>query len=387
MSAERRPPAAAAISDGPPALHRVCDVIFAGDDNTFLALSEVRRRPVGGGARELRRCTARVRPARSSRLRQARQGSPPPPCAPRQEWYWCQLVEAKPFRSAYAPGPQPLIAGHPPTRPAAPLKPAPAAPLAPPPRRGSRPRTRPTPRPRAASGTNLSQTAREQCELEGLVADAASLAAPGPGQEVLLRGLVARKGAPRGARCAASMRARACQRNRCARRAARAADLNGARARVLPTTGRGAPQGGLTPPGRVALRLGGSRGEIAVKPENFAPAHGAAHTPGGTAGGGTAAGAEAGGGAAGGGAAAGAAAPQGALGALIHADIRRGRVPPLIKSSELLKAGLPGALLACGNGSCGARDQEGFGARAAPFGSRRAWMRTACPCALPTHVS
>lgn len=62
-----------------------------------------------------------------------------------EEWYWEVLVVAKPFRSVYEEGPgpgstQPLISRRP---------------------------------------TNLSQTPREQCELEGLVAHGRDRQGPG----------------------------------------------------------------------------------------------------------------------------------------------------------------------------------------------------------------
>lgn len=102
-----------------------------------------------------------------------------------EEWYWEALVDAKPFRSVYEEqtnSRQPLIS-------------------------------------KLQSSKNLSQTPREQCELEGRVREGRER--DGPGQEVVLHGL---KSCP---------------------------ELNGRRGRVLPLSGPGAPNTSL--PAAVSL--------------------------------------------------------------------------------------------------------------------------------------
>lgn len=107
-----------------------------------------------------------------------------------EEYYWHLLVSTKPFRTIYAETP------------------------------GSAPASLIDARPR-----NLSQHPREQCELEGLSTKPSELRCEGPGQEVMLLGLVSKP------------------------------ELNGMRGRVLPRAGRGAPAAGAPSADRVAVRL------------------------------------------------------------------------------------------------------------------------------------
>jgi len=202
--------------------------------------------------------------------------------APSEQFYWAVIAHRKPFRSCYASegGPQPAI---------------------------------------ATRDTNLSQTAREQCEVEGLVAGGLHL--EGPGQAVVLHGLQA------------------------------APELNGQRARVLPLAGPGAPRA-VPGEGRVPVRLQGGR-EVACKPANLRPAHPAPEGAG-TGAGAAMEQAEAGG--------AGSTAqqqqrlprPSGQLADLIRADVMRGAMPPALTPDALRQAGMPASLLKCcdcGDGS------------------------------------
>lgn len=157
---------------------------------------------------------------------------------------------------------------------------------------------------------NLSQTPREQCELEGLMPETRP-DFDGPGRAVLLVGL---KSQPQ---------------------------LNGRRGRVLPLSGRGAPAG-LPSMGRFAVRLEDGH-ELAVLPYNLVSCHKMGDLS-----------------------AAVAAPPTGPppppatgpLAALVRADVLQGKVPPLMSRATLIKAGMPDAIMRCT--SCGDAGQQGY---------------------------
>jgi hypothetical protein len=144
-----------------------------------------------------------------------------------EEYYWDRLLE-KPFRSIYATdgGKQPLID--------LPVR-------------------------------NLSQTPREQCELDGFLKT--GLEVEGPGQEVVVHGLKS------------------------------AQELNGQRGRVLPKSGPGAPPAAPAA-GRVAVRLVEGGKVVSCRKENLqsphVPSSGTAAAAGGGGGGGASSSAAAG---------------------------------------------------------------------------------------------
>lgn len=194
-----------------------------------------------------------------------------------EEWYWELLVDQKPFRSVFEQpdSTQPLI-----------LK-----------------RT-----------INLSQTPREQCELEGRVRE--GLERGGPGQEVVLHGL---KSCP---------------------------ELNGRHGRLLPPSGTGAPAHRAAP-GRVAVRLADGGREVAVRPENLRSPHSATAAEGGAAAPAAA------------GAPAGAPPPQqpqqqepaspctAEVARLLELEFSKWHTAPCLKPSDLRHAGMPPAHARC----------------------------------------
>lgn len=211
-----------------------------------------------------------------------------------EEFYWGKLVEHCPYQSVYAEdnAPQPLIDIIP---------------------------------------INLSQTPREQCEIMGLIEDPSQLSHNGPGQHVILHGLVNQQ------------------------------QLNGAIGRLLPQTGRGAP----TPPPRamrVAVRLTDltilhvreqnityypdpavhvptPAVNIPAPPTTAAPRPASAkrtrHNPNASL-----------------------PPPTGQLAELVRADVRRGAIPMLLCRDNLIQAGRSDSAIMCV--TCRDASQDGY---------------------------